>query len=99
MKTLEKGAPIRREVSDAPASIYANNAEIAVTTWDFRFKFGEIEKISENEITVAERVRVVMSPQHAKVFCTLLAEHVAKYEQAFGEIVIEATEKKTGKAV
>jgi|SRR6478735_2180053 hypothetical protein len=43
---------------------------------------------------IPERVRVVMSRQHAKVFSRVLAESVDKYERAFGEIVLEATEDK-----
>jgi len=99
METIDKNTPVKREATQSSPSIYANNAEINVTTWDFRFRFGEIETLSPQAITVAERVRVVMSPQHAKVFSRVLAENIAKYEQAFGEIAVEgledAKEKKT----
>jgi hypothetical protein len=83
--------------AESTPSIYANSAEINVTTWDFRFKFGEIEEVRPDSVSVAERVRVVMSPQHAKIFSRVLAENVQKYENAFGEIVLEATGDLDGK--
>lgn len=67
-------------------SVYANHAEINVSNWDFRLKFGEIETISEGNVIVEERVRVVMSPQHTKVFLKVLQDNLAKWEARFGEI-------------
>jgi hypothetical protein len=80
--------------AEATPSVYTNHAEITLTTWDFRIKFGEIEKLTPEEVIVSERVRVAMSPQHAKVLSRVLAEHVANYEKAFGEIQIEAATPK-----
>jgi hypothetical protein len=94
IKKLDQSLRIRQTVESAP-SVYANNAEVSITTWDFRLKFGEIEKITESEISVAERVRIAMSPQHAKAFSKVLAEHVTKYEEAFGEIQVEPSQKTT----
>ena len=94
MKTLDN-LTVKRESTESAPSIYANNTEVAITTWDVRLKFGEIEKITENEILVAERVRIAMSPQHAKVFSRLLAEHIDKYEKAFGEIQVEPVQKES----
>ena len=67
-------------------SIYANHAEINVSSWDFRFKFGEIETVADGKVIVEERVRVVMSPHHTKVFLKVLQDNVAKWEARFGEI-------------
>jgi hypothetical protein len=93
MKTLDKNLPVTKTATESTPSVYANNAEVTITTWDVRMKFGEIEKISESEISVAERVRVAMSPQHAKAFSVVLAEHIKKYEEAFGEIHVEPIQR------
>jgi hypothetical protein len=87
-KMVKQKEPQRMELVrvESVPSIYSNNAEITASNWDFKFKFGEIEGVSEGKIAVAERVRVVMSPQHAKVFCDVLAKHIARYEKQFGEI-------------
>jgi hypothetical protein len=74
------------------ASVYANQLELQITNWDFRFRFGEVSDQQEGITNVAEKVRVVMSPQHTKAFLNILTENVRKYESAFGEIRITPSE-------
>jgi len=76
---------------DTEPSMYANNVEIKLSAWDVRFWFGEIQNVNPEakEIMVTRRVRVIMSPQHAKAFSKVLADNIQKYEDAFGELQVE----------
>ncbi len=76
-----------------PSSIYANQVELQITNWDFRFRFGEVIDQQSDGASVAERARIIMSPQHTKAFLNVLSENVRKYEAAFGEIRVNPIEK------
>jgi hypothetical protein len=69
-------------------SIYSNNVQFTFSPWDVIFVFGENQSLKDNILLVEQKMKVVMSPQHAKVFAQVLAEQVAKYEQTFGTIQI-----------
>jgi len=69
-----------------------NLVNINVSVWDIRFIFGEIEQADENKLVMTDRVRVSMSPAHAKVFSEVLVRNIQKYEEVFGEIKIQAAE-------
>jgi hypothetical protein len=80
------------------SSIYANSARLHISLWDFKFSFGEVEDISSETMRVSEKVRVLMSPQHAKVFLQVFQENLKRYEDKFGEIkipvgIVEEAEK------
>jgi hypothetical protein len=80
------------EFSTSPdfQSYYANSARITVNVWDFRLLLGEVEEATQELLRVSEKVKITMSPQHAKVFSRVLAENVKKYEETFGEIKVPA---------
>jgi hypothetical protein len=67
-------------------SEYANSARITVSLWDFSFLFGEMEESGPELLKVSEKLKVTMSPQHAKVFHKVLEQNIRKYEEKFGEI-------------
>jgi hypothetical protein len=67
-------------------SVYSNSARITVNLWDFRMLFGELEEATPELLKVTEGVKVIMSPQHVKVFLKVLERNVRKYEETFGEI-------------
>src|SRR5438128_710885 len=67
-------------------STYANSARMTVGLWDFRFSFGEVEEATADSVKVVENVRVIMSPQHAKMFLAIFQQNLKKYEDKFGEI-------------
>jgi hypothetical protein len=60
---------------------YANSVRLNVSLWDFRFNFGLIEE----GLQVVEESRVIMSPQHAKMFYRF-ERNLQLYEEKFGEI-------------
>jgi|SRR5580700_10037123 hypothetical protein len=69
-------------------SIYSNNVQFTMSPWDVVFMFGENQSVKDNILMVEQSVRVVMSPQHAKVFCQVLTDQIGKYETAFGVIQV-----------
>jgi len=69
-------------------SAYSNNAQITVTPWDVVFVFGENQTVRDNILHVDIHTRVVMSPQHAKVFSKVLSDNIAMYEEKFGTIML-----------
>lgn len=74
--------------ADKFETIYSNAAHVMGSTWDFSFIFSRILGTQGNVATIEERVEVLMSPQHAKAFLGLLAQHVQEYEKRLGEIRI-----------
>jgi len=69
-------------------SLYSNNATCEVSVFDVRITFGESSKSGEESMNVDQRVAVVMSPQHAKVFANLLLNNIQAYEQKIGTIAL-----------
>jgi hypothetical protein len=69
-------------------SVYVNNTTFQTTAFDFGMIFGEIIEIDgvEATATVDQKVRVVMSPLHAKIFGLILMQNVQQFEAKFGEI-------------
>jgi uncharacterized protein DUF3467 len=84
---------IIRKNADTFVSVYSNNLQMEVSPWDFKLIFGEIEKGEADptgqrlvKLHVEDKVRVSMSPQHAKAVLKVLQENVALYEKQIGPI-------------
>ena len=71
-------------------SVYANNVTFSTGPFDFSMTFGDIVEVDQPTLTatVEQRVRVVMSPLHARIFALGLVAQIRAYEQNFGKIVI-----------
>lgn len=70
-------------------NIYTNSVSLAVGYYDFQFLFREqYPSFNEEGTDSANYVRLVMSPQHAKVFNMILENHIRDYERTFGKINI-----------
>jgi hypothetical protein len=69
-------------------SVYANNTIFASTAFDFSMTFAEIMEVDPAgaHIKAEQRVKVVMSPLHFKIFAAVCAQNVALYEARFGTI-------------
>jgi hypothetical protein len=65
--------------------VYSNHAGVQVSTWDVRLMFAEITPIVGGT-EIQQRANIVMTPAHAKAFAFILAQHIAIYEKANGEI-------------
>ena len=71
-------------------SVYANNAMFGSTVFDFAMTFAEILAVNpdEHKIVAEQKVRVVMSPLHFKLFSQVCAQNVKNFEESFGTIPI-----------
>jgi hypothetical protein len=69
-------------------SIYTNNTAFQLNAFDIGIIFGEIVEANEQTsvATVEQRVRIVMSPLHAKIFALVMLQNIQNYESRFGEI-------------
>jgi hypothetical protein len=62
-------------------SIYSNNVAFAMSIFDISFIFGEISGSEGETITVDQKVKITMSPQHAKVLAMVLIQNLKNYEE------------------
>lgn len=74
---------------------YANVCNVSSTREEFTILFG-INKTwnpEQRELTVDMSDRIILNPYAAKRLSMLLANVVRQYEERYGEIVIDASEK------
>lgn len=69
-------------------SIYSNHTAFNTSAFDFSMTFGEISADEKGVLGVEQKVRVVMSPLHAKIFSAIVMNNVRNFEAQFGEIKI-----------
>src|SRR5271165_4367010 len=79
-------------------SIYSNHTTFTTSAFDFVMTFGEISESAEGELSVEQKVRVIMSPLHAKIFAAIISNNVRNFEARFGRIQIPVPSE-TGEAV
>lgn len=73
-------------------TIYTNSASFAIGEYDFQFVFySQYPSFDGKDTDSNNFVRLIMSPQHAKVFSIILQHHIKKYEEDFGKINIDKT--------
>lgn len=69
------------ETEKKPLTIYCNGLNVTLSPYDF------IISINQNTMDSAEKIAdIILSPEHAKVFSTILAHNVSEYESIFGVI-------------
>lgn len=68
---------------------YANSVQIRASLWDFFLMFATAIQTAPDAVTLNTFQGIYLSPQQGKALANLLNQHVAHYEQAFGEIKIE----------
>jgi hypothetical protein len=83
--TLNQANIVNTQASDF-RSVYANNAAFTISAFDVSMYFGEITGMEDGKVNVEQKLRVTMSPQHAKLFAIVLAQNIQNYEQAIGKI-------------
>jgi hypothetical protein len=69
---------------------YANSVQVRVSVWDFFLVFGTLQQQSENQVEVRNFQGIYLSPQQAKALLSILQQDVTNYENAFGEIKLDA---------
>jgi len=100
LDTAQQQVPQQTTKSENFRSLYSNNVSMTITPWDVVFAFGENQSVKDSILLVELHTRIVMSPQHAKIFSQVLATQISKYEETFGPIsipnqpIVEKTEGK-----
>jgi uncharacterized protein DUF3467 len=69
---------------------YANSVQVRVSVWDFLLIFGRLHPQSTDQVEVQNFQGIYLSPQQAKALLAILQQNVAQYENAFGEIKLDA---------
>ena len=80
---------------DEVGIVYANHANLAVSNSDLAIDFGIREPNPKNKKrqSVTINARVIMSPQHGKMFASKLMDMIQAYEKTFGEIQTQPLKK------
>lgn len=95
-KELTKIQAIEMQYPDQMNTYYSNRVQLFISNSDITFDFALVEpKLKGKTSTVATvfQTRIIMSPQHAKQFSTVLSGNIRKYEETFGPINIEPIKK------
>jgi hypothetical protein len=69
---------------------YANSVQVRVSVWDFFMVFGTLQQQTETQVEIRNFQGVYLSPQQAKALLNILHQDVQNYENAFGEIKLDA---------
>jgi len=76
---------LRLELPADPSATYSNTVMISHTTTEVIFDFIQI---MPNDNRARVQKRIIMTPTHAKMFLSALAENINKFEESHGEISI-----------
>jgi hypothetical protein len=60
----------------------------AMSVFDFSFIFGEISGSEGETVTVEQKIKITMSPQHAKVLAMILIQNLKTYEETIVPIIL-----------
>ena len=69
---------------------YANSVQMRVNVWDFFMVFGTLQQQTETQVEIRNFQGIYLSPQQAKALLSILQQDVSNYENAFGEIKLDA---------
>jgi Protein of unknown function (DUF3467) len=84
-------APKGRELTIRPNKdgiqyFYANNVSLGTTAFDVRLVFGEIVDITDEKLTVEQRLQVTMSWLETKILSEFLRVNVQAFEEKNGAL-------------
>lgn len=84
--------PVGNDSEEVP-DIYANSVNLTMSIYDVTLHFALAN--GPNPEDQKELVRVIMSPQHAKVMIQMLQENLENYEEEIGVIPMPKEFKKS----
>jgi hypothetical protein len=90
-KVVRANVNRRVEVSEGYVTLYANDAQIQMTPWDFRIILGQISGVPTEEdpgLLVRQIGDVRMSPQLTKKIVMILIGQLRHYEATIGPIAM-----------
>ncbi|SRR6266542_1622362 len=76
--------PIIRQRAEDHKTIYANQAQVGTSVYDINIVFGQVLEVRDDAMVVEDKIKIFMSPAHAKALTALLAGAVLTYEKTFG---------------
>ncbi len=89
---MPNGKPFEIEIDkEKGLGVYSNLVMITHSPSEFVLDFARIMPGLPKAKVVS---RVIMAPQHAKMFLKALEDNIKKYEERFGEIKIDHTDEK-----
>ncbi len=92
---VKKLLPPETYYSEQANPYYSNRVQLFVGNADIIIDFLMVEPtLAGKEPKTVFQARIIMSPQHAKQFSTVLAQNIGKYEEVFGLINVEPIKKK-----
>ncbi len=74
------GKPVIVEGNDLP-TFYVNNVNIDMSSWDVRFRLGQIQGLQGSALAVKEIAVMFMSHAHTKAFLEALKNSVEKLDK------------------
>jgi len=77
--------PVGPDVFGDVPEYYTDSVNFMTNIYGFTLEFGVMQGQDEPPI---QRVRVKMSPQHAKIMSLLLRKNVQEYERRIGTIIL-----------
>lgn len=89
---------VERKKADNHFDIYANDAQLVISYYDFQLSFGEILEASKEKLVTEDALTVKMSPQLALRIRDILIEQVDSYEDIHGAIPKPNSGVKAGKS-
>ena len=93
-KFLAEVKAVEVQYPDQMSPYYSNRVHLYISNSDIMFDFAVMEpKLTSKTPKAVFQARIIMSPQHAKQFSTVLSGNIRKYEEAFGPINIEPIKK------
>lgn len=75
-----------RKQAEGHFDLYANNAQVVTSYFDFQLSFGEVLEASKEKLVTEDMITIKMSPQLAKRLRDILGEQVSQYEGKYGVI-------------
>ncbi len=69
---------------------YSNSVQVRVSVWDFQLVFGTLQQQGPEDVEVHNFQAIYLSPQQAKALFRILETNIIQYENAFGEIKLDA---------
>ncbi len=81
-----KGRQQIRTHSPTFTRVWANDALVGHSPWDFRLVLGQLRRADVEVLEAEEQVEVHMSPQFAMRLLDVLQKNITKYETNFGKI-------------
>ena len=94
-KAMPVAAPFKRKLSDNFVSMYSNVVEIRFSGTDVAIDFATVAPDLNQNLIADFKMRVFMSPQHAKQFSLLLQQGIENYEKEAGMINVVKVEQQS----